>query len=329
MTQKHGIEPLAGDDRLKPLLQPNPAPLVMIIVLNWNGKQDTLACLESLQQLSYPNAQVLVVDNGSSDGSADAIRARFPHQSLIELKENLGFAGGNNVGLRYALERGADYALLLNNDTLVAPDFVDCLVQAVEADPSIGAAGPTIYYHEQAERIWSAGGVVDWRSGQTRMLELNAPDSGQLGVAPRAVDFVTGCALLARRAALEQAGLLDERFFVYYEEAEWCMRAQRAGFRVVHVPGSKIWHKIPLDARDSSPAVHYYMTRNRLLFLKAARAGWRTWGYVLCDELRRLISWSVKPGWRDKKLHRQMELRALTDALRGRWGKLIARNEND
>ncbi len=301
-----------------------PAPLVMIIVLNWNGKRDTLACLESLEQSSYPNSQVLVVDNGSNDDSAAAIRARFPHHSLLETGENLGYAGGNNVGLRYALEQGADYALLLNNDTIVAADFVDCLVQAVESDPSIGVAGPTIYYHEQKDRIWSAGGVVDWRRGQTRMLELNTPDTGQLGTAPRTVDFVSGCALLARREVLEQVGLLDERFFVYYEEAEWCIRAQRAGFRSVHVPRSKIWHKIPLDARASSPAVHYYMTRNRLLFLKATRAAWRTWGYVLFDELRRLISWSVKSRWRGKKRQRQMTLRALRDALRGRWGILAA-----
>jgi GT2 family glycosyltransferase len=304
-----------------------PAPLVTIIVLNWNGKQDTLACLESLQQLSYPNSQVLVVDNGSSDGSAAAIRARFPHWPLIEIKENLGFAGGNNVGLRYALEQGADYVLLLNNDTLVAPDFVDCLVQAVESDPSIGVAGPTIYYHQQADRIWSAGGAIDWRRGQTRMLELNKPDNGQLGAMPRPVDFVTGCALLARRETLEQAGLLDERFFVYYEETEWCIRAQRAGFRIVHVPRAKIWHKIPLDARDSSPAVHYYMTRNRLLFLKATRASWRTWGYVLWAELRQLISWSVKPRWRGKRLKRQMTLQAFRDALRGRWGALEGRSQ--
>lgn len=299
-----------------------PAPLVMIIVLNWNGQHYTLDCLESLQQLSYPNFEVLVVDNGSSDDSAAVIRARFPQHALIETGANLGFAGGNNVGLRYALEQGADYVLLLNNDTVVAPDFVDCLVQAVEPDSSIGIAGPTIYYHEQADLIWSAGGVVDWRNGQTCMRDLNTPDTGQLGATPRAADFVTGCALLARRAIIEQVGLLDERFFVYYEEAEWCARAQRAGFRVVHVPRSKIWHKIPLDARDSSPAVHYYMTRNRLLFLEATGASWQNWGYVLFEELRRLVSWSVRPRWRDKKGHRQMTLRALGDALRGRWGAL-------
>jgi len=303
-------------------------PRVMIIVLNWNGKDDTLACLESLQQVTYPNFEVLIVDNGSGDDSVAAIRTRFPQQLLIETGENLGYAGGNNVGLRHALAQGADYCLLLNNDTQVAPDFVERLVEATEADPTIGVAGPMIYYHKRPDLIWSAGGAIDWRRGQTWMEGLDTPDSGQFGTAPRLVDFVTGCALFARRAVMEQVGLLDERFFVYYEETEWCVRAQRAGFHIIHVPQAKIWHKIPLDARDSSPLVQYYMTRNQLLFLKTTEAGWRTWGYVLFAEyLRRLISWSIRPKWRGKKQHRQMMLRAIRDALRGRWGMLSTRVE--
>jgi GT2 family glycosyltransferase len=299
------------------------APHVTIIVLNWNGKDDTLACLESLEQMTYPNYEVLIVDNGSGDDSVAAISARFPHRPVVETGANLGYAGGNNVGLRHALAQGADYALLLNNDTLVAPDFLEHLVGATQADPTIGVAGPTIYYHEQPDLIWSAGGAIDWRRGETWMVALNTPDSGQLGAGPRPVDFVTGCALLVKRAVMEQVGLLDERFFVYYEETEWCARAGRAGFKIVHVPQAQVWHKIPLDARDSSPTVQYYMTRNRLLFLKATGAGWRTWGYVLFAEyLRRLISWSIKPRWRGKKRHRHMMLRAIADAFRGRWGAL-------
>lgn len=299
-----------------------PSPQMVIIVLNWNGKDDTLACLESLQQVTYPNFEVLVVDNGSSDGSVAAIRARFPHQPVIETGENLGYAGGNNVGLRHALVRGADYALLLNNDTEVAPDLLWHLVEATEADPMVGIAGPTIYYHERPYLIWSAGGVIDWGHGKTWMIGLNAPDTGQFGAAPRPVDFVTGCALLVKRAMMEQVGLLDERFFAYYEETEWCVRARRAGFRIVHVPRAKVWHKIPLDARDSSPSVQYYMTRNRLLFLKATSAGLRAWLHTLVAEyLRILISWSVRPKWRCRRAQRKAMLQAINDAWRRRWGK--------
>ena len=297
-------------------------PRVAIIILNWNGLRDTIACLESLSRLDYPHYQVVVVDNGSTDGSVEAIQGRFPEATLIENGENLGFTGGNNVGLRYALTQGADYALLLNNDTEVAPDFLSRLVQAAEADPRIGVAGPTLYYYARPDLIWSAGGAIDWRHGQTRMVGLNEPESGQFGTAPREVDFVTGCALLIKRAVMERVGLLDERFFAYYEEAEWCVRAQRAGFRVVNVPMAKVWHKIPLDARDHSPLVHYYMTRNRLLFLKVTGAGWRAWLHTLLAEYARtLLSWSVRSKWRHKREQRRVMLRAISDAWRGQWGR--------
>lgn len=296
-------------------------PQVVIIILNWNGLADTLECLASLTRLDYPACEVVVVDNGSTDGSVEAIQKRFPALTLIENGKNLGYAEGNNVGLRYALAQAADYALLLNNDTEVAPDFLLQLVDAAEADSLIGIAGPTIYYHERPGVIWSAGGAIDWRRGKTWMVGLNTPDVGQFGVAPREVDFVTGCALLVKRAVMEQAGLLDERFFAYYEEVEWCVRTRRLGFGIIHVPKARVRHKIPLDARDSSPFVHYYVTRNRLLFLKITDAGWWIWGYVLFVEyLRTLISWSVKARWRHKRAHRMAMIRAIADALRGRWG---------
>lgn len=296
-------------------------PQVTLILLNWNGLADTLACLESLAGLDYPAYELLVVDNCSGDDSPAAIREHFPAVTVIENGANLGFAGGNNVGLRWALERGSDYALLLNNDTTVASDFLRRLVSAAESDPQVGIAGPTIYYYDRPDRIWSAGGSIDWQRGRTRMLALDERDGGQLGAEPRPVDFVTGCALLVKRAVLERVGLLDERFFTYYEETEWCVRARRAGFHIIHVPPAKIWHKIPLDARDSSPAVHYYMVRNRLLFLKSARAGWRAWWHTLVGEyLRWVVTWSLRPRWRHKRAHRNATLRGVADALRGRWG---------
>ena len=154
--------------------------------------------------------------------------------------------------MRYALEHGYDYALLLNNDTEVAPDFLAKLVYAAESEPAIGAVGPTIYYHERQDVIWSAGGVIDWWRGNSAMRGVGEQDRGQYG-APIDVDFVSGCALLCKCAALERAGLLDERFFMYYEETEWCVRIKRAGFRILHIPSARIWHKIPLDARADQP----------------------------------------------------------------------------
>lgn len=297
------------------------SPRVAVIVVNWNRREDTLGCLESLGAVIYPSYRVLVIDNGSTDGSAEAIRTAFPEIELIETGENLGFAAGNNVGLRQVLARGDDYALLLNNDTVVAPDFLDRLVSAAAESGRVGVAGPTIYYHSRPSVVWSAGGAVDWRTGQTSMLGLDEVDRGQFGVAARGVEFVTGCALLVSREALEAAGLLDERFFMYYEETEWCVRIARAGFAIRHVPAARIWHKIAPSEQGVPPLVYYYMTRNRLLFLQATNAGWRPRVGALAEYLRTFASWSLRPRWREKRAMRGVMLRALADYARGRFGR--------
>jgi GT2 family glycosyltransferase len=296
---------------------------VAIIVLNWNGRDDTLACLASLGQLDYPLYEVIVVDNGSSDDSAAAIRAAYPQVTLIETGDNLGYVGGNNMGLQHARTMGADYALLLNNDTEVAPDFLRLLVEAAEADPRIGIIGPTIYYFDRPDVIWSAGGAIDWGWGDTRMIGVDKVDQGQFGLLPRPVDFVSGCAMLIKMSSIDQMGVLDPRFFAYYEETEWCVRIARAGFKIVHVPQAKIWHKISPTAREASPQVHYYMTRNRLLFLKLSGAGVSSWlNTLLFDYGRTLLSWSLKPRWRHKAPQRRAMLQAISDYRQKRFGKV-------
>lgn len=295
-------------------------PSVAIVVLNWNGRDDTLECLSSLSRVDYAACQVIVVDNGSRDDSVAVIRAANPHVTLIETGENLGYVGGNNVGLERAHALRADYVLLLNNDTTAAPDFLRLLIEAAEADPEIGIVGPTIYYFDQPDVIWSAGGAIDWQRGLTWMVGLDEKDQGQFGPAPRPVDFVTGCALLIEMPVIERIGFLDPRFFTYYEETEWCVRAARAGFKICHVPRAKIWHKISPTARADSPTTHYYMTRNRLLFLAATKAGWQAWAHTLLDDLRTLVSWSVHSKWRGKRAQRNAMWLALCDYFAGRLG---------
>ncbi len=296
-------------------------PKVAIVLVNWNELHHTLPCLESLAGLQYPNVWTIVVDNGSTDNSVEVIRREHPQVTRIPLKENMGFTGGNNAGMECALDGRADYVLLLNNDTLVAPDVIDLLVEAVEADPAVGVAGPTIYYHEDPERIWSAGGAIDWRRGDAHMLSVNEIDRGQLGETPRRVDFVTGCALFVDQAVLRRVGLLDPRFFIYYEETEWCARASKAGVGIVHVPKAKIWHKISLTQREASPGVHYYMTRNRLLFLHYSGAGAMAWAHLTLEYVRTLASWSLRRKWRHKRPQRDAMLQAVGDFFRGRLGK--------
>jgi GT2 family glycosyltransferase len=299
-------------------------PSVSIIVLHYNGREDTLACLRSLEHLTYPNVEVVLVDNGSTDGLVEAARSQFPDVTLIETGANLGFTGGNNIGIRHALDKGADYIMLLNNDTVMAPDCIDLMVRAMEAEPSLGVTGPMIYYYSAPETIWSAGGRIDWPRGITSMIGLNEEDKSQFGQAPRYVDFVTGCAMLARRAVWQQVGLLDDKFFMYYEETEWCVRASRAGFKIALIPDAMLWHKISIEARASSPRTYYYMTRNRLLFLRASQAGFVTWANTLTEYVRTFVSWSVRPKWQDRRHLRRIMLRAFRDFTFGRFGQLTA-----
>ncbi|WP_254150878.1 glycosyltransferase family 2 protein [Candidatus Chloroploca mongolica] len=298
-------------------------PRVALLVLCYNGIEDTLACLESLQQLTYPCERytIVVLDNASQDGTPERVQAAFPDVTVIENGANLGFAAGNNVGLRYALDHGYDYALLLNNDTEVAPDFLSILVAAAEASPRAGVVGPTIYYHVDPDLIWSAGGWIDWQRGIGLMDGTGQRDTGQYpGLRP--VDFVTGCALLVKRRVLEQAGLLDERFFMYYEETEWSVRVARAGYGILHVPAAQVWHKIPLDARFDQEYLAYYMTRNRLLFLQAIGARPDTWLHALVlQDLRTYASLWLRPKWRTRRGRIGMGLGWL-DFWRGRFGRL-------
>lgn len=296
-------------------------PTVLIVVLNWNGCEDTLACLESLVGLDYPSYSVLVVDNGSTDLSVVSIRERYPEVELIETGENLGYAAGNNVGLRYALEHQYAYVLLLNNDTEVASDFLTPLVTICEQDATIGAVGPKIYFHSQPDTLWAAGAVIDWGSGgRTYMRGMQEVDRGQFDDVED-VDFVTGCACLVRTSILSKVGLLDERFGMYYEETEWCTRIVRAGWRIVYVPNSKVWHKVQIERQDRSPRITYYMARNRLLFLRATHASLATWLYaIFIQDLRTWLSWRIRPKWRQRAAQRIAMQRAWMDFLRGHFG---------
>lgn len=302
-------------------------PKINIIIINWNGSDDTLDCLASLMQMTYPDFHVLVLDNGSSAASLEVLRQgiinRFPQVELLALAENTGYTGANNIGLARAVALGADYALLLNNDTEVAPDFLARLVEAAEADPKVAMAGPMIYYHHNPGVIWSAGGRIDWAQGDSTMWGEGVIDNGQFGGQPRDVDFVTGCALLVKVPLVAEFGDLDERFFAYYEETEWCLRARRSNYRILHVPLAHVWHKISATTRESSPRVQYYMTRNRLLFLRLANAPALLFFRVILFEYgKRLLSWTIRPKWWYKNAERYALVRALIDFGRGQFGRM-------
>ena len=219
-------------------------PDVVIIVLTWNGRALTLDCLRSLEAVATPGVRVLVVDNASGDGTVAAINERYGDRvDLLVNDANLGYAGGNNAGIRRALEQGARFIMLLNNDTTVAPHFVDHLLSPLRENEKLGITAPKIYFAEPSNRIWYAGGEVALWKGTARHIGIRDADRGQYD-RPHDVDYASGCCFLARREVFERVGLLDERYQAYFEDTDWCMRARRAGFGVRYVPAAHVWHRI-------------------------------------------------------------------------------------
>ncbi len=242
------------------------SPKVAVIVLNWNGKDDTLECLDSVFRIDYPNFEVVVVDNGSSDDSVPAIRRTFPRAHLIETGANLGYAGGNNVGIRHALARGAEHVVILNNDTVVAPSLITELVETASRHERAGIVGPKIYYHHDPERIWSAGGYWDEKQQCFEQTGDGELDRGQYDQ-ERPVEFLVGCCLLITRPCLEDVGLLEEDYFLNYEEIDLIFRAKRRGYQLVFCPKAKVWHKVSSSFEgENTPLKAYFTYRNRLLW---------------------------------------------------------------
>lgn len=237
---------------------------VWSIVLNWNRRDDTLACLKSLSAMTGGGAafrqQILLVDNGSTDGTPAAVRTAFPAVEVLALPANLGFAAGMNQGIRHALARGADWTLLVNNDAVAEPELLDRLL-AAGGNPAVGFLAPTIRYFETPERVWPS-------AGRRRRLTLAAfdttahPPSSQ----PYPIDWATACCLLVRREAWLAVGLFDERFGMYYEDHDLCLRARAAGWELRHVPAARIRHKVARSTGPGSPAQRYHLGKSSVLY---------------------------------------------------------------
>lgn len=296
-------------------------PRVGIVIVNYNGRDDTLECLRSLSGLTYPgDVDVIVVDQpapGGSDNTPALVRERFPSVHVIENPTNNGFAGGNNVGVRAAIERGATYLFLLNNDTEVEPGLLEPLIALAEGDESVGVVGPAMLYHGRPDTVWSLGGRVDWRGNATLLGEGEPATRPGNPSAPREVDYIVGCGLLIKRSVLDKVGLLDERYFLYWEETDLCARVRRAGFRVVCEPRARLWHKVSQSTGADSPLTLYYMRRNQLLYLgERGRRPLLGRAAALYDALRLVAVWTLR---RDPK--RTVLRRAVRDYFAGRFGK--------
>ncbi|KKR03339.1 MAG: Glycosyl transferase family 2 [Microgenomates group bacterium GW2011_GWB1_40_9] len=261
---------------------------IIAIIVNWNGKDDTVRCLESLQKISlFGNTlSIIVVDNGSTNDSVSVIKKTFPGIFVIETGKNLGFTGGNNIGIQKAMEIGADLIWFLNNDTLVDRQVLS--FASVFDDSSVGACGSKIYFaaghefhhdrYKESERgrvFWYAGGIVDWNNLYASHRGVDEVDHGQYDKSIE-TPFITGCSLVVRREVVERVGMLDDKYFLYLEDLDWNIRIQKAGYKTIYFPKSIVWHvNAGSSGRPGNPMHEYYFTRNRL-FLGMRYASLRT-----------------------------------------------------
>ncbi len=242
-------------------------PKVFVIILNWNGKNNTLACLKSIQKITYKSCYPIVVDNGSIDDSTSAIRNAYPHIHVIETHTNLGFSGGNNVGIKHALANGADYLYLLNNDTIVDPKILDAFVSLSQKQATPTILGGRVYLFDKPGTFDHLGGNWNPRKGNFDLVALRQIDD-QTFDQPLLVDYVCGCSLFAPSVIFKKLGGLDNRFFLYWEESDFCMRAKSLGYPSMYCPEAKLWHKVSASIASNTSYATYFFWRNRLLWMR-------------------------------------------------------------
>lgn len=297
-------------------------PDIWIVLVNYNGTEDTRACLRSLASQTSP-ASVVVVDNASTPDPTALLRKEFPGVSVIRSESNGGWAGGNNLGMRYALDRGAELVVLLNNDTVVSPDLVARLFAAAEAHPEYGILGPVIRFLEPPCEVQTDGVVFNRpdRDGffQRREVPLETAPIPRVSE----VDIVNGCCLMVRREVVDAIGLVDEDFFLIHEESDFCLRSQRAGFRNGVVAEALVWHKgSSTFRREGKRLQRYFDARNlvKLLARHGHRRGSRGKLRSIGHHLR--YSWHRYSAERESGFHTSAEavVEGLYDALVGEYG---------
>ena len=278
---------------------------VFLVILNWNGYKDTIECLESVSKVEPENYElhVVVIDNASIDNSVDKIMNFKTHKlefNILTNKKNIGFAGGNNVGIKYSLEKGADYIMVLNNDTVIDKDLISGLLRTFREDIKIGVVSPKIYFapgfefhkkrygkNDFGKVIWYAGGDINWRNVYGNNHGVDEVDKGQYDKT-LSTDFATGACAFLNAKAIKDIGLLDERYYLYLEDADISQRMMKAGWKVLYSPNGFLWHKVAQSSAIGSELNDYYITRNRMLFgLKYAQI--RTKSALVRESIKLLI----------------------------------------
>jgi GT2 family glycosyltransferase len=238
---------------------------VSIVIVNWNGIRDTRECITSLTKIDYVNFEIIVVDNSSTVDEALQLKSEFPYISIIKLRKNIGFSNANNVGILKALQRDAEYVLLLNNDTIVDRSFLRELVDVADKDRTIGIAGPKMYYYDNRKMIWYGGGKLN-------MYVLHRQNAGKTvprfeAVSAKDTDYVAGACMLVRRDVFPKVGYLPREYFLGWEDIDFCVAARRMNYRCVYVPSSILWHKVA-ESYKRKNLIHrrvFFGFRNRII----------------------------------------------------------------
>jgi len=238
-------------------------PKVFIIILNWNGLKDTLECLASVDTLDYRNYDIIVVDNGSSDNSCAIMQERYPKVRILKNQNNLGFTGGNNVGIKHALAQGADYIWLLNNDTIVDQQCLKEIIAKAETDKYIGLISPIIHSYPDPDEIQFMGSYLNWED-----ISVSYLNSSNIELVEREDLCLWGTALMIKKELVETVGYLKEEYFAYWEDIEYSLRSMSAGYKNLICKSGKVFHKnkyTPMEVRNKNKYYHYFMARNRML----------------------------------------------------------------
>jgi len=296
-----------------------PEPRVAVVVLDWNGADETLECIASVLASRYAPLDVWLVDNASRAPALAEVARRHPQVHTIANPRNLGYAGGNNVGIQAALDAGAAWVLVLNNDARLHPDTIEELVAVARRDPAIAAVGAKVLRLEDPSRLWMAYGEVTYRQSLVRLVGENALD-GAAFAAERDVPWVSGCAILLARNALESIGPFDEEFFAYHEEVDWCATAREHGLRVVFAPRAVVEHRGQASSGGSSSFVsrrQYLTARNMVRFVRKHASPAERWRFALWLAASLPLSYARRllRGEQEGVL---LKLRGIADALRDR-----------
>jgi GT2 family glycosyltransferase len=293
-------------------------PKVVVLIVVWNGVDDTLECLESLRGDLYKNKEIIIVDNGSTDDSCEIIKSAGFDVKIIRSELNLGFTGGNNLGLQEAKKCGARYVFLLNNDTTLEPEALSKLLEAAELQSAAGILSPVIHYYDTPAEIWFAGATLRTNIGEA--LHDLSLQPGRLSK-PYHSPWVSGCAMLVRMVAVDQVGSFDERFYLNWEDVDWCVRMRNEGWEIGVVPSARIYHKVGRSQWNLHGRSCYYSVRNSLLFsAKHAGLGYLSSAFLVMWRHFREVLRRSGAGRREIL---DGALDGFSDHLKGRYGRRL------